>query len=115
MKEIVADTNLVAYCGLYCGACRSHLRGTCPGCRKNDKATWCGVRTCCLNASYASCADCATFPDPQGCKKFNNFIAKAFGLLFRSDRRACIAQIRALGLPGHAEDMARNKRHTIRR
>jgi hypothetical protein len=26
MKEIVADSKLVAYCGLYCGACKSYLK-----------------------------------------------------------------------------------------
>jgi hypothetical protein len=26
MKEIVPDTNLIAYCGLYCGSCKSYLK-----------------------------------------------------------------------------------------
>ena len=43
MKEIVADPKLVAYCGLYCGACGAYLRGRCPGCIENYKATWCKV------------------------------------------------------------------------
>lgn len=37
----------VAYCGLYCGACKSHRKGKCPGCRENSKATWCEIRKCC--------------------------------------------------------------------
>ena len=49
---------LVARCGLYCGACGSYLKGRCPGCRENVKATWCKVRACCGEHSYASCADC---------------------------------------------------------
>lgn len=24
--EIISDKNLIAYCGLYCGACRSYLQ-----------------------------------------------------------------------------------------
>jgi len=38
MKEIAADKDLVACCGLYCGACGAYLKGRCPGCRENSKA-----------------------------------------------------------------------------
>ncbi len=31
MKEIVSDPKLVAYCGLYCGACKRYLQEKCPG------------------------------------------------------------------------------------
>lgn len=27
MQDIKVDAELVAYCGLYCGACRSYLKG----------------------------------------------------------------------------------------
>jgi hypothetical protein len=114
MKEIVADAKLVAFCGLYCGACRSYLNEKCPGCRKHEKATWCKVRTCCREAGYSSCAECTTFPDVRDCKKFDNFFSKAIGFILRSDRRACIMQIGAKGLNGHAEDMAFHQRQTIR-
>ncbi|HWR72061.1 MAG TPA: DUF3795 domain-containing protein [Nitrospirota bacterium] len=114
MKEIVADTGLVAYCGLYCGACRSYLRDRCRGCHENEKATWCKVRVCCLEQGYSSCAECTAFADPALCGKFNNFISKVVGFILRSDRRACILQIRERGLKGHGEDMALNKRQTIR-
>jgi hypothetical protein len=115
MKPIVSDANLVAYCGLYCGACGAYRRGRCPGCHENKKATWCKVRTCCIENRYSSCAQCASVTDPRDCRKFNNFISKLFGLIFRSDRRACIAQIRDKGLQGHAELMAGGGTHTIRR
>ena len=115
MRKIVSDTSLVAYCGLYCGACRAYLKERCPGCHENRKATWCGVRSCCMEHNYASCADCADFTDAMDCKKFNNLIAKLFGLIFRSNRGACIAQIRTLGLQGHADNMAENRRQTIKR
>jgi hypothetical protein len=114
MKEIVADTGLVAYCGLYCGACGRYLKGRCPGCHKNAKAGWCKVRTCCIAATIGSCADCAAYTDPKDCRKFNNFASKTIGLLLRSDRSACITQIKKQGLAGHAQDMAMNKRRTIR-
>ena len=115
MKEIVADANLVAYCGLYCGSCRAYLRGRCPGCRENHKAAWCKVRACCISNQYASCADCKDFQNPSHCRMFNNWIAKLFGLIFRSDRAACISQIRQMGIEGHAVEMAGLKRQTIKK
>lgn len=114
MKEIVADTGLVGYCGLYCGACRSYLRDRCRGCHENERATWCKVRTCCRERGYSSCADCNTVTDPELCNKFNNVMSKVVGFILRSDRRACILQIRERGLTNHAEDMAFHKRQTMR-
>jgi len=115
MKEIVADEKLVAFCGLYCGACRSYLKGRCPGCAENHKATWCKVRTCCLKKKYSSCASCTDPADLNQCKKFNNLIANLFGFLFNSDRRACVQQIRKTGLTGHAAIMTQKKRQSIKR
>lgn len=115
MREIVSDPNLVAYCGLYCGACRSYLSGRCPGCHENSRATWCKIRTCCADQSLKTCADCVQFPNPHMCRKFNNPIAKAFSFVFRSDRAACIQQIRNCGIQGHADNMSETKRHTIKR
>ncbi len=114
MKEIVADSELVAFCGLYCGACRAYLKGKCPGCHDNVKASWCKVRTCCLEASYPSCAACAEFSDPKECGKFHNFISRIIGFVLRSDRGACVAQIRQKGIEGHATEMAANRRQTIK-
>jgi hypothetical protein len=115
MKEIATDARLVGACGLYCGACGAYRRGRCPGCRENAKAAWCKVRTCCREKGYASCADCAGFPDATACGKFNNVMSRVFGFLFRSDRAACIRQIRQMGLQGHAETMARAGRHSMPR
>lgn len=115
MKEIVTDTRLVAYCGLYCGACGSYRKDRCPGCHENEKATWCRVRTCCREAKLSSCAECTAFPDPKDCRKFHNLFSRTIGFLLRSDRPACIAQIKSKGLRGHAEDMALHERQTIRR
>lgn len=115
MNAIASHPNLVAFCGLYCGACRSHLSGKCPGCRENSRATWCKIRTCCAELGLKTCADCTRFPDPNGCKKFNNPVAKVFAFVFRSDRAACIRQIRDRGLQGHADAMSEAKRHTLKR
>ena len=115
MKPVVMNALLTGRCGLYCGACRAYRRGRCPGCSENQKATWCGVRSCCRDNQYATCANCTKFSDPAGCKKFNNIIARIFGFLFRSDRRACIMQLRKIGLQGHAQVMAAAGRQTIKR
>ena len=106
MSNIQTSADLVAFCGLYCGACKAYLKKKCPGCHANVKATWCGIRTCCQGKGIQSCADCTEHSDPRSCKKFNNLISKLFGLLFKSDRAACIAQIKVLGLEGHAQAMA---------
>ena len=114
MKEISVDPKLVAYCGLYCGACKAYLKGKCPGCHENEKATWCKIRTCCMENEYSSCAVCKDFEDPADCKKFNNFISKIIGFVLRSDRRACIMQIKEVGLEGHAQKMTTLKRQTLK-
>jgi hypothetical protein len=113
--KIKTDISLIAYCGLYCASCRSNLNAKCPGCAKNEKATWCKVRACCMKNSYKCCADCQTYPDPMECKMFNNFISKLFAILFRSDRQACILMIKEKGYEGFATFMSENKLQTIQR
>jgi len=115
MKEIVADANLIAFCGLYCGACRRYLLDKCPGCRENEKASWCGVRSCCLENNWNSCADCETVSNVSDCKKYNNFMARLFGFIFRSNRAACIALIKEKGYEDYARYMTENKLQSIKR
>jgi len=115
MRELVASPELVAYCGLYCGACKAYLNERCDGCQKNERATWCRIRTCCRESGISSCAACTDFADPRQCAKFSNFITKLLALFYRSDRAACVAQIRRLGTEGHAQAMTRQKLVTIRR
>jgi hypothetical protein len=115
MPGIKASEELVACCGLYCGACKSYLDEKCKGCHENSKATWCKVRSCCTEKQIKSCAECGDFADPRACGKFNNFMSKLFGLVFRSDRAACIAQIRRMGLEDHAKTMAETGTRTIKR
>ena len=43
------------------------------------------------------------------------FWKRIFGFIFRSDRAACIKQIRELGIEGHANRMAQNGQQSIRR
>ncbi len=115
MKPVVTDTNLIAYCGLYCGACKSYLKEKCPGCQGNEKASWCQVRKCNIEHAYGSCADCKEFADIMECPRFNNFFSKFFALLFRSDRKACIMKIRESGYEGFAAFMAENNLQSIKR
>lgn len=106
MDTIKADKNLIARCGLYCGACKRYLKGSCKGCAENVKATWCKIRTCCADHAYASCADCTAHVDVNDCGKFNNIFSKLFGLIFRSDRKACVEMVRAKGCGEYAAHMA---------
>ena len=115
MKEIVKDSNLVAYCGLYCGACKSYLKKKCPGCHENAKASWCKIRSCNIEHGYRSCADCTEFADPKDCKKFNNFFSKFFAIVFSSDRPACIAKIKESGYDDFAGFMTENRLQSIKR
>jgi hypothetical protein len=114
VKEIVADKSLVAFCGLYCGACKAYLKGKCPGCRDNVKASWCKIRECCLENHFMSCADC-TGIKPEDCKKYTNFMSKAIGFILNSDRKACIERISIVGYENFAAEMTEKKIQTIRR
>jgi hypothetical protein len=109
MKEVAVNKDLVAYCGLYCGACGSYLKGRCPGCRENVKAGWCPQRKCCAEHQYATCANCKEFADAKDCRHFNTFIAKTMSLLFNSNRPAGVRKIRELGPEGFAAFMAEKK------
>jgi hypothetical protein len=115
MREVVADVGLVAHCGLYCGACGAYLKERCPGCHDNKKAGWCKIRTCNIANNFSSCAECKEFSDPEECKKFNNIVSKLFAMVFKSNRPACIEQIKSTGLEGHAKKMAALKSQTLKR
>lgn len=115
MREIAADKNLVAFCGLYCGACKRYLNEKCPGCSRNEKAAWCAIRKCNLERSRTSCAECAEFTDVNACRKFNNPVSRVFGFIFRSNRKACVERIRSAGREQFAVEMAGLKRHSLPR
>jgi hypothetical protein len=114
LKEIVPDKNLIAFCGLYCGACGSYLSGKCPGCKDNVKASWCKVRSCCIDQNILSCSDCKTV-ELNDCKKFNNPMSKVFGFIFNSDRAACVNRINEIGYDEFAIEMTAYKRQSIKR
>jgi hypothetical protein len=114
-KTIESNPNMIAFCGLYCGACRSYLKGKCPGCAENTKATWCNVRKCCMERGIKSCADCTEYTHAMDCKKFNNFISKIFAFVFRSDRAASIEKIKKIGYMQYSHYCADNKIQVIRK
>ncbi|MDQ7094798.1 DUF3795 domain-containing protein [Desulfosporosinus sp. PR] len=84
---------LIAYCGLYCGACsfkvgfeennKDHVRHMpsmydkyknqslqfCPGCRLENQCGDCAVRDCARNKKIEYCSLCSDFP----CKKLLDF------------------------------------------
>lgn len=109
------DSGLVSACGLYCGACHKYKKGSCPGCRENDKATWCKVRVCTRARGFATCADCQDFADLDDCKKLNNIFAKFFALVFRSDRKASLKRIAGIGVEAYAAEMAELGQVVIKR
>ena len=110
----MANTESVAYCGLYCGECGKFKKGKCPGCAGNEKATWCTIRKCCIENGYKSCAEC-TIISLAECKKLNNFIGKTIGLLFNSDRMACLARIKEAGTLQFATEMEASGRMSLPR
>lgn len=114
-KEIKSSPENIAYCGLYCEACGKYSKGKCPGCAKNEKATWCGVRKCCMTKGYKSCAECRTYSDVHECKEFHNPISRVIGFVFRSDRRGCIEYIKKNGYESFAEHMAGEGRMSMKR
>jgi hypothetical protein len=114
-NPVINDEKLIAYCGLYCAACGKYLKGNCPGCAGNEKATWCGVRKCNIASGYKSCAECNKYSDITQCRDYNNPIAKIIGFILRSNRKACIERIKSVGRKKFAEEMASAGKQTIRR
>ncbi len=109
MKEATSNSELVSYCGLYCGSCGKYQKGKCPGCAENEKASWCKIRKCCIEKGISSCANCNEFTDVKDCKMFDNFVAKMFEFVFKSDRKAGINRIKEQGYDEFAKFMAENK------
>jgi len=105
---------LVSFCGLYCGNCNKFKKGKCVGCADNTKATWCKIRTCCLENSFKSCAECSD-PGIQLCKKFNNPIGILFGVIFNSDRAAGLQLVKDEGYNGFVHFMIESGKMTLPR
>jgi hypothetical protein len=90
----VSSPELIAYCGLYCANCGKFKKGGCPGCKKNEKLSWCKIRACCKDLELAHCGECSEFKDPKQCPKYNNLISRVIELFSGSDRSKCIGYLR---------------------
>jgi hypothetical protein len=113
VQEIKNETQLIAYCGLYCGSCRKYLSGKCPSCQQLASPHWCKIRTCCIDKKISSCADCE-LARPNYCKKFNNPISKVFKLIFGSDREKDILYIRINGAVNYASHMSETRQQSFK-
>ena len=101
-KQINKDENLIAYCGLYCGACPSFTSGKCDGCRSNSaksaiKFKKCPVKPCCVENEFFTCADCTEFASVKECKKYNPLFLKIASRLEGSDRSKALNMIKEKG------------------
>lgn len=109
------NLNLISYCGLYCGNCPSNKKGKCSGCASNERLSWCKVRTCNIQKGITSCAECDEFTEVNDCRKFNNFISKAFMFFLNSDRRKGIFYIKSQGREAFAKHMIKIDRVSMKR
>jgi hypothetical protein len=97
-----ANEQLIAYCGLYCGACPSFTSGKCEGCRSNSakssvKFKKCPVKPCCAENGFFTCADCTECASVKECKKYNPLFLRIASRLEGSDRSKAVEMIKAKG------------------
>lgn len=107
------NTN-VAYCGLYCGACKKYINSRCEGCYNNEKANWCEIRKCCIEHNYNTCADCQ-MTSSRECKKYNNIFARVISFILRTDRSKCIERIKEIGMEQFAIEMKNARCRSIKK
>lgn len=112
---LTSSTPIVSYCGLFCSNCPKYQKKKCPGCPENERATWCKVRTCCIDNNLSSCADCKEFADVKQCGKLNNFISKIFSLVFKSDRIGGINFIKTNGTEAFIDRLEKDKAMTFKK
>ncbi len=108
MKTIEKNSELVAFCGLYCGACSKYVNEKCSGCAENEKASWCKIRSCCIDAKIKSCAECGK-NGVENCKDYNNLIGKTIEFFSKTSRGKCIDLINTAGYDKFAQYMTENK------
>ena len=90
----------IAACGLFCTNCDKFKAGKCPGCQIAPGYRRSAVRMCCVEKGITTCAECDELPSPasyRNCKNLNSLIARAFALVYRSDRPAALALLRDEG------------------
>ncbi len=114
--------DLLAYCGLYCGACsfkvafeeddRQHLlgmpakydpyktmpMGPCPGCRGDSQCGDCAIKDCAMSKQIVHCGECGDYP----CDKLHQF--NADGIPHHGESIANLNAIREHGTLPWLED-----------
>lgn len=112
--ETLEKTKLVAFCGLYCGNCGKFQKGKCKGCAQYNEASWCKIRTCCIEHNYNTCADCST-TTPRSCGNYNGIFSKFFEIVFKSDRKSSIEYIKEHGCDAFVDLMVSKNLMVIRK
>jgi hypothetical protein len=113
--KFMADKNLVARCGLYCGSCSRYIKKKCSGCKENAKLTWCKIRKCCTEKEISTCAHCDEHQEVNNCGKFNNFISKIISFIFRTDRSSSLKKIKEEGREKYANEMEESKKMALKK
>lgn len=113
------NTNLVSYCGFYCGACPSFIKEKCKGCKGDHPKCavgykGCKVRACCIENEYSSCANCKKYDTVKECKIYNPFMIRIGQFITQTNRRKGIEMIKEKGEPEFAEYMIGKKWVTIK-
>ena len=101
-EQMNKDENLIAYCGLYCGACPSFTSGKCDGCRSESAKSAirykkCPVKSCCADNGWFTCADCTEVASVKVCKKYNPLLLQIVSRLEGSDRSKAMDMIKTNG------------------
>lgn len=108
------ETEILAYCGLYCNNCGKFKNGKCPGCIKNESASWCKIRKCCIEHNYQTCAECKEQTANQ-CNNYKGFFSKFFEIVFKSDRNASIEYIKEHGAEDYVNFMKAQQSMVIKK
>jgi len=104
LSQPVPDAQIAA-CGLFCTNCGAFKKGRCEGCQIAPRFKSCKIRACCADKGIIGCWECDEFKerDFADCKKINNFMAKVFAVLFKSDRPGALLMLRDQGIEKYLE------------
>jgi hypothetical protein len=96
------DSNLVSYCGFYCGACPKFIKKECEGCKGDTPKCAvgyksCQVRPCCIENEFSSCAECSKYESTKECKIYNPLMIRFGQFITRTNRSLGIEMIKGKG------------------
>ncbi len=120
------ESGLVAYCGLYCGACsfrvaflendRRHVQAMpakydeykgaalepCAGCRREGSSCGHGIKECARGRGLAHCGECDEFPC-EHCRRFSHD-----GIPHHAGTNRNLERLREIGAAEWAEEQRRH-------